>query len=252
MLLSESDYTHSVDLLDHLFVIERGVVEARPAGPMRSDARRRGRTLMKTRAAVLQAIGRPQPYAEEPPAGGRGARARPARPGRGPGRDQGRRAVPFGSLGDQRRSPAPDADGAGPRGGRDRARARPGRERPRPGRSRRAGLRAELRPLRGPAWRAGRRCASRAPRPTSPATCSRAPGSCAGRTARCTTTWASRHLPSSPWSRATPASGSTRSCRSRRRRCSAARCSPGWAPWSTPPASCPASRSRSSASAGSA
>jgi branched-chain amino acid transport system ATP-binding protein len=32
VLLSESDYTHSVDLLDHLFVIERGVVEARPAG----------------------------------------------------------------------------------------------------------------------------------------------------------------------------------------------------------------------------
>jgi branched-chain amino acid transport system ATP-binding protein len=31
VLLSESDYTHSVDLLDHLFVIERGVVEARPA-----------------------------------------------------------------------------------------------------------------------------------------------------------------------------------------------------------------------------
>ena len=32
------------------------------------------------------------------------------------------------------------------------------------------------------------------------------------------------------------------SCRSRRRRCSAARCSPAWAPWSTPPASCPARR----------
>ena len=37
VLLSESDYTHSVDLLDHLFVIERGVVEARPAGPVESD-----------------------------------------------------------------------------------------------------------------------------------------------------------------------------------------------------------------------
>jgi branched-chain amino acid transport system ATP-binding protein len=31
VLLSESDYTHSVDLLDNLFAIERGVVEARPA-----------------------------------------------------------------------------------------------------------------------------------------------------------------------------------------------------------------------------
>ncbi|MDX1488582.1 MAG: ATP-binding cassette domain-containing protein [Acidiferrobacterales bacterium] len=29
VLLSESDYTHSADLLDHLFVIERGVVEER-------------------------------------------------------------------------------------------------------------------------------------------------------------------------------------------------------------------------------
>ncbi len=29
VLLSESDYTHSIDLLDHLFVIERGVVEER-------------------------------------------------------------------------------------------------------------------------------------------------------------------------------------------------------------------------------
>jgi len=37
VLLSESDYTHSVDLLDQLFVIERGVVEARPAGAARSD-----------------------------------------------------------------------------------------------------------------------------------------------------------------------------------------------------------------------
>jgi branched-chain amino acid transport system ATP-binding protein len=36
-LLSESDYTHSVDLLDHLFVIERGVVEARRAGTVPSD-----------------------------------------------------------------------------------------------------------------------------------------------------------------------------------------------------------------------
>jgi branched-chain amino acid transport system ATP-binding protein len=37
VLLSESDYTHSLDLLDQLFVIERGVVEARPAGAARSD-----------------------------------------------------------------------------------------------------------------------------------------------------------------------------------------------------------------------
>jgi branched-chain amino acid transport system ATP-binding protein len=40
VLLSESDYTHSVDLLDHLFVIERGVVEARPAGAVDSDVAR--------------------------------------------------------------------------------------------------------------------------------------------------------------------------------------------------------------------
>lgn len=32
VLLSESDYTHSVDLLDHLFVIERGAVEERALG----------------------------------------------------------------------------------------------------------------------------------------------------------------------------------------------------------------------------
>jgi branched-chain amino acid transport system ATP-binding protein len=31
VLLSESDYTHSADLVDRLFVIERGVVEERPA-----------------------------------------------------------------------------------------------------------------------------------------------------------------------------------------------------------------------------
>jgi branched-chain amino acid transport system ATP-binding protein len=31
VLLSESDYTHSLGLLDHLFVIERGAVEARAA-----------------------------------------------------------------------------------------------------------------------------------------------------------------------------------------------------------------------------
>lgn len=31
VLLSESDYTHSVDLLDHLFVIERGMVEEKSA-----------------------------------------------------------------------------------------------------------------------------------------------------------------------------------------------------------------------------
>ena len=30
VLLSESDYTHSADLVDRLFVIERGVVEERP------------------------------------------------------------------------------------------------------------------------------------------------------------------------------------------------------------------------------
>lgn len=32
VLLSESDYTHSVDLLDHLFVIERGGVQEKHAG----------------------------------------------------------------------------------------------------------------------------------------------------------------------------------------------------------------------------
>jgi branched-chain amino acid transport system ATP-binding protein len=37
VLLSESDYTHSLDLLDYLFVIERGVVEARTADPLRRD-----------------------------------------------------------------------------------------------------------------------------------------------------------------------------------------------------------------------
>jgi branched-chain amino acid transport system ATP-binding protein len=38
VLLSESDYTHSADLLDHLFVIERGVVAAKADGAaLRTD-----------------------------------------------------------------------------------------------------------------------------------------------------------------------------------------------------------------------
>ena len=35
VLLSESDYTHSVDILDHLFVIERGMVEEKDMGAVR-------------------------------------------------------------------------------------------------------------------------------------------------------------------------------------------------------------------------
>ncbi|KAB2916665.1 MAG: ATP-binding cassette domain-containing protein [Hyphomicrobiaceae bacterium] len=38
VLLSESDYTHSVDLLDHLFVIERGAVEERTLDHRRDSA----------------------------------------------------------------------------------------------------------------------------------------------------------------------------------------------------------------------
>jgi branched-chain amino acid transport system ATP-binding protein len=44
VLLSESDYTHSLDLLDRLFVIERGVVAARPAGAPRRDGLASGGT----------------------------------------------------------------------------------------------------------------------------------------------------------------------------------------------------------------
>ena len=40
VLLSESDYTHSADLLDHLFVIERGVVEERTAESQQKKATR--------------------------------------------------------------------------------------------------------------------------------------------------------------------------------------------------------------------
>lgn len=44
VLLSESDYTHSADLLDHLFVIERGVVEEKTMGPrLRQDVEEEGR-----------------------------------------------------------------------------------------------------------------------------------------------------------------------------------------------------------------
>jgi hypothetical protein len=39
LLLSESDYTHSVDLLDHLFVIERGGIEERRPAPRRRNPR---------------------------------------------------------------------------------------------------------------------------------------------------------------------------------------------------------------------
>ena len=76
--------------------------------------------------------------------------------------DRRRGAVPLRPLGHQRRPAAPDADGAGPRGGGRRRGARARRGRPEEGRPRRAGLRAELRPLRalrrGPsrAVRAGR------------------------------------------------------------------------------------------------
>jgi branched-chain amino acid transport system ATP-binding protein len=39
LLLSESDYTHSADLLDHLFVIERGGIEEWSPTPRRRNAR---------------------------------------------------------------------------------------------------------------------------------------------------------------------------------------------------------------------
>jgi branched-chain amino acid transport system ATP-binding protein len=42
VLLSESDYTHSVDVLDHLFVIERGVVEKRRLEPSRAESKTSG------------------------------------------------------------------------------------------------------------------------------------------------------------------------------------------------------------------
>lgn len=44
VLVSESDYTHSADLLDHLFVIERGMVEAKtPAHVAKQQAHHEGK-----------------------------------------------------------------------------------------------------------------------------------------------------------------------------------------------------------------
>ena len=67
---------------------------------------------MKTRAAVLSAMGTPGPYAALQAAGDRGTGARPARAGRGAGADQGRGPVPFRPVGDQWRPAAAAADGA--------------------------------------------------------------------------------------------------------------------------------------------
>ena len=43
VLLSESDYTHSAHLLDHLFVIERGAVQEKHAGNVQGNATLEGR-----------------------------------------------------------------------------------------------------------------------------------------------------------------------------------------------------------------
>ena len=200
---------------------------------------------MKTRAAVLSAMGTAGPYAALEAVDDRGAGARPARAGRGADPDQGRRLVPLGPVGDQWQPAAANADGAGPRGGRHRRGGRAGDRRPRPRRSRGVRLRPLLRPLRplrgGQAGLVRAGCGRR----TAPARCSRAPAGCTGPTARrCSIIWASRASPSAPRSRAARWSRSTRSCRWTRPPCSVAPCSPAWVRWSTPRGSRPAHRPR--------
>ena len=83
--MSESDYVHSGDLIDRLYVIERGVVTGRSRRHAASrmtlqiDGAESGHVLrsrpmtegscpvMKIRAAVLNAMGLPRPYAGSRP-----------------------------------------------------------------------------------------------------------------------------------------------------------------------------------------
>ena len=56
VLLSESDYVHSGDLIDRLYVIERGVVTRLAFDSVLHNS-------MKIRAAILEEMGRKPPYA---------------------------------------------------------------------------------------------------------------------------------------------------------------------------------------------
>ena len=161
-----------------------------------------GADAMKTRAAVLSAMGTPGPYEDLETAGDRGTGARPAGAGRGAGPDQGRGPVPFRPVGDQRRPATAPADGARPRGGRHRRGGRAGCCRPRPRRSCGLRVRPLLRPLRP---------VRRRPASLVRAGCGReragtllsARAGCTGPTGRrCSITWASRASPSTPRSRA--------------------------------------------------
>ena len=106
------------------------------------------RTPMRIQAAVLRQAGLEPPYAQSKPLEIMELDLSPARPRRSPGEDRGGGPLPFGPVGDRRLAPAPDADGARPRGGGNRRGRRRRRDRSRRRRSRGAGVRPKLRPLR--------------------------------------------------------------------------------------------------------
>ena len=190
---------------------------------------------MKTRAAVLQAIGRPQPYAESRPlvveelvldAPGAGevlVKIKAA----------GLCHSDLSVINGDRPRPTPMALGHEAAG--IVSEVGPGVDDLEPGDHVVHGVRAELRALPAVHRRAGRRCASPAPRRMPPATL--LSGAKSLQRKRRAGEPSHRRLGVRRVrvvSRATRSSGSTRTCRSRRRRCSAARCSPAWARWSTP------------------
>ena len=160
-------------------------------GPQRGAARD-GR-----RAAVLRVAA----------AGGRRARARPARARRAAGPGRRRRALPLRPLGDRRLAAAGDADGARARGGR---RGRRGRRRASaaspPGDHVVLAFVPACGRLRAVPGRARGALRARAPPPTPPGRCSAASGGCTIPAARSSTTTS-----------ASPPSPITSSSRARRR-----------------------------------
>ena len=127
---------------------------------------------MKVRAAVLEAMGAQPPYAGQQAARHPRGRARLAGPGRGAGarRAAGLCHSDLSVVNGDRPRPMPMVLGHEAAGEVVEAGRR--RRRPGAGRPRRDGVRAELRRIACPAPRAGRRCASPAPRPTARARCS--------------------------------------------------------------------------------
>ena len=142
---------------------------------------------MKIRAAVLNAMGAPAPYAESKPLTIETIELDPPGRARCWSRSR-RRGLPFRPLGDQRRPAAADADGAGARGGGRRrgARARASTTSRRATTSSWCSCRAAAIACRAP--KDGRRCASRARPRTAPARCCRARGACTATAATSTTT----------------------------------------------------------------